>query len=240
MPTSRGSRGHETTVSAITAAVLAVLAACGSLLSGNAVNEAILGQTKATDQWAYYQAKSTKAQLYEVGGKLIQALSSTPGTASRDTQESALKQFQGEKERYDQREGRDQNGGGAPGGRESARLSQASSVRSGNRLLPGGNRPGLGLDPGSHPRDLLPECTGGNRRARLRGHRSTGLVPRSARDSECQLSDREPCFLGSCGGRPQALLTPSPCLLTVVLLLSFPSPGVGVVQVEVGSEVDQI
>jgi hypothetical protein len=96
-----GSRGHETTVSAITAAVLAVLAACGSLLSGNAVNEAILGQTKATDQWAYYQAKSTKAQLYEVGGKLIQALSSTTGTTSRGTQESALTQFQGEKERYE-------------------------------------------------------------------------------------------------------------------------------------------
>ena len=52
------------TVSAVTAAVLAVLAAIGSLLSGHAVNQAILEQTKATDQWAYYQTKSTKGHVY--------------------------------------------------------------------------------------------------------------------------------------------------------------------------------
>ena len=56
-------------VSAVTAAVLAVLAAIGSLLSaGHAVNQAILEQTKATDQWAFYQAKSTKSHVYQVGG----------------------------------------------------------------------------------------------------------------------------------------------------------------------------
>ena len=42
------------TLSAITAAVLAVLAAIGSLLSGYTVSQAILKQTQATDQWAYY------------------------------------------------------------------------------------------------------------------------------------------------------------------------------------------
>ena len=75
--------GSEMTLSAITAAVLAVLAAIGSLLSGHAVNQAILAQTKATDQWAYYQAKSTKQQLYEVGGKLIEAPRSRRTTARR-------------------------------------------------------------------------------------------------------------------------------------------------------------
>jgi hypothetical protein len=59
--------------SAITAAVLAVLAAIGSLLSGHAANEAILLQTKASNQWSYYQAKSTKAHLYEVNKTLMQA-----------------------------------------------------------------------------------------------------------------------------------------------------------------------
>ena len=47
-------------VSAVTAAVLAVLAALGSLSSGHAANQAILAQSKATNQWAYFQAKSTK------------------------------------------------------------------------------------------------------------------------------------------------------------------------------------
>jgi hypothetical protein len=92
----------EMTVSAVTAAVLAVLAAFGSLLSGHAANEAILGQTKATDQWAYYQAKSTKEQLYEVGGKLVEALSATAqGTAASGSHEATLKQFQEQKDRYE-------------------------------------------------------------------------------------------------------------------------------------------
>ena len=88
------AQGSEMTVSAITAAVLAVLAAIGSLLSGHAVNQAILGQTKATDQWAYYQAKSTKEQLYEVGGKMIQALSPTQSTPPGDSHGTSLRQFQ--------------------------------------------------------------------------------------------------------------------------------------------------
>ncbi len=60
--------------SAITAAILAVCAALGSLLSGHAANEAILLQSKASDQWSYYQAKSTKGHLYEVNRTLVEAL----------------------------------------------------------------------------------------------------------------------------------------------------------------------
>jgi hypothetical protein len=96
------SNRSEMTVSAVTAAVLAVLAAFGSLLSGHAANEAILGQTKATDQWAYYQAKSTKEQLYEVGGKLVEALSAnTKGPGTGDAHTETLKRFQDEKDRYE-------------------------------------------------------------------------------------------------------------------------------------------
>jgi hypothetical protein len=43
----------------------------GSILSGHAVNQAILLQTKASDQWAYYQAKSTKAHLYEINKTML-------------------------------------------------------------------------------------------------------------------------------------------------------------------------
>ena len=90
---------REMTFSAITAAVLAVMAAMASLLSGHAVNQAILQQTKATDQWAYYQAKSTKQQIYEVGGKLIEALA--PVAAAGDARGTHLRQFQEERDRYD-------------------------------------------------------------------------------------------------------------------------------------------
>ena len=91
------SASGEMTLSAITAAVLAVMAAMASLLSGLSVNQAILKQTQATDQWAYYQAKSTKQQLYEVGGKLIEALAPATHGASANH----LKQFQEERDRYD-------------------------------------------------------------------------------------------------------------------------------------------
>jgi hypothetical protein len=96
--------GHEPSammVRAITAAVLAVLAALGSLLSGHAANQAILAQTKASDQWAYFQAKSTKAHVYEVGGEVIKALSEAQGTAALNRIEPALNHFQHETQRYD-------------------------------------------------------------------------------------------------------------------------------------------
>lgn len=59
---------------AVTAAVLAVGASIGSLLSGHAANEAILLQSKASDQWAYYQAKSTKSHLYELNKTLLECI----------------------------------------------------------------------------------------------------------------------------------------------------------------------
>jgi hypothetical protein len=93
------SQSNEMTVSAVTAEVLAVLAAIGSLLSGHAVNQAILDQTKATDQWAFYQAKSTKSHVYQVGGEIIKALTST--TSAGEPQGTALRHFQEETDRYD-------------------------------------------------------------------------------------------------------------------------------------------
>jgi hypothetical protein len=95
------AKGNELTVSAITAAVLAVLAAIGSLLSGHAANQAILAQTKATDQWAYFQAKSTKGHVYQVGGELLKALSMIQGSSATAPQGPTLKHFQEEVERYD-------------------------------------------------------------------------------------------------------------------------------------------
>jgi len=69
-------------VSVVTA-VLAVVAAIGSLRAGLLVNEALLVKndevslrTQATDQWNYYQAKSIKVVVYETTAALL-----PPGSA---------------------------------------------------------------------------------------------------------------------------------------------------------------
>ena len=50
----------------VTMAILAVLVAAVSLLGHRAHTEEIILQTKATDQWAYYQAKEIRRRSYEV------------------------------------------------------------------------------------------------------------------------------------------------------------------------------
>lgn len=89
----------EKRIPAITAAVLAVCAAFGSLLSGHAANEAILDQNRATDQWALFQARSTKEQVFEVGSQLVGAL--TDGTAQAERARPALEHLRGEVKRYE-------------------------------------------------------------------------------------------------------------------------------------------
>jgi hypothetical protein len=50
---------------ALSTAILAVLAAIASLLSGEHANEAMLNQIEASSQWSYYQAKSIKAAVLD-------------------------------------------------------------------------------------------------------------------------------------------------------------------------------
>ena len=50
----------------VTMAILAVLIAAVSLLGHRAHTEELLHQTKATDQWAYYQAKDIRRHAYEL------------------------------------------------------------------------------------------------------------------------------------------------------------------------------
>ncbi|HTJ11276.1 MAG TPA: DUF4337 domain-containing protein [Dinghuibacter sp.] len=48
---------------AISTALMAVFAALASLLAGHHSDEALIEQIKASDQWAYYQAKGIKAEI---------------------------------------------------------------------------------------------------------------------------------------------------------------------------------
>ena len=50
---------------ALSTALLAVLAAIAGLLSGKHVNEAMMNQIEASDQWNYYQAKGIKAAVLD-------------------------------------------------------------------------------------------------------------------------------------------------------------------------------
>jgi hypothetical protein len=84
-----GGHGSKHLRPAVTAAVLAVLAAIGSLLSGHAANDAILLQSHASDQWSYFQAKSTKSHLYENNKTLLEAFTRVVGPQTKAGEASA-------------------------------------------------------------------------------------------------------------------------------------------------------
>ena len=73
---------------AISTALMAVFAALGALFAGHHSDEALISQIKASDQWAYYQAKSIKAEIRKLSLQ-------TPGvTKSQETlaqEEDAIK-----------------------------------------------------------------------------------------------------------------------------------------------------
>src|SRR6266550_893960 len=77
----KAEHSGETWISwvALSTAILAVLAAIAGLLSGQHVNEAVMNQIEASDQWNYYQAKSIKASVLDA--KL--ALASAPDEKDR-------------------------------------------------------------------------------------------------------------------------------------------------------------
>src|SRR6202158_1377792 len=74
--------GGETWISwvALSTAILAVLAAIAGLLSGKHANEAMMSQIEASDQWAYYQAKSIKASVLDAK----MALAAAPDEKDRE------------------------------------------------------------------------------------------------------------------------------------------------------------
>src|SRR6266436_4804383 len=64
---------------ALSTAILAALAAIAALLSGKHVNEAMMNQIEASDQWNYYQAKGIKASVLDAK----MSLAGTPDESDR-------------------------------------------------------------------------------------------------------------------------------------------------------------
>jgi hypothetical protein len=80
----------------LTMAVLAVLVATASLLGHRTGIEEVVLQNKATDQWAYYQAKNIRRHSDELFADLISVMSSKEGEGARKLQEK----YRAEAERY--------------------------------------------------------------------------------------------------------------------------------------------
>ncbi len=58
---------------ALTTAIFAVLLAITSLGGNNAAKEMMLAQQQSSDQWAFYQAKAMRENLYKINGLSMEA-----------------------------------------------------------------------------------------------------------------------------------------------------------------------
>jgi phosphate uptake regulator len=77
-------------------AILAVVLAAISLLGHRTHTEELLLQSKATDQWAYYQAKNIRRHSYELFLDLLSVISAKDPEAAEKIKEK----YRGEIERY--------------------------------------------------------------------------------------------------------------------------------------------
>jgi hypothetical protein len=80
---------------ALSTACIAVLAAIAGLLSGHHVNEALIQQIKASDQWNFYQAKSIKSEIATSTSKILGAY---PGAKPQAEDAGAVARYEKEKE----------------------------------------------------------------------------------------------------------------------------------------------
>ncbi len=80
----------------LTMAVVAVLLAVSTMLGHRTHTESVLLQTRATDQWSFYQAKNIRAHMYEANSQMLGALA---GAASAKL--AADFKSQSEKQRAD-------------------------------------------------------------------------------------------------------------------------------------------
>lgn len=79
---------------ALSAALLAAIAAVSALLAGHHANEAVIEQIRATDAWSYYQAKGVKSSVLASKRELLRAL----GRETDPADEKRLQQYAAEQE----------------------------------------------------------------------------------------------------------------------------------------------
>ena len=88
---------------ALLIAILAAVLAIGGLGGGNATDDMVANNIKASDSWAFYQAKNVRQTMYEIAADELKASIET-GTipaAARASAEARLKDYQATVARYD-------------------------------------------------------------------------------------------------------------------------------------------
>jgi hypothetical protein len=65
----------------LTMAIIAVLLAFATMLGHRTHTEEVLIQTKANDQWAYYQAKTIRSHMYEANSEMTRLIKGDAGVA---------------------------------------------------------------------------------------------------------------------------------------------------------------
>ena len=80
----------------LTMAILAVLVAVVTLLGHRSHTEEVILQTKATDQWAYYQAKSIRRHTDELFADLVSTIAASDPKKAAQLHEK----YQGEADKY--------------------------------------------------------------------------------------------------------------------------------------------
>jgi hypothetical protein len=99
------NEAHETfrNRAALLIAVLAATLAVGGLGGGNATDDMVANNIKASDSWSFYQAKNVRQTMYELAAEQLEA-QLTVGTVPAAAQASAQKRLADYKatiERYD-------------------------------------------------------------------------------------------------------------------------------------------
>jgi hypothetical protein len=85
---------------ALSSVILAVCATMSTFKGGGYSTRTMLNQTQASDQWAFYQAKSIKQNLYEIQKENVEMERALQGEKVSAT---ASKEFQAKLDEYNQR-----------------------------------------------------------------------------------------------------------------------------------------
>lgn len=82
--------------------ILAVAATLSTFKGGGYSTQSVINQSMASDQWSFYQAKSTKQHLYElhVEQLRLQALALPPTNPANQAIEQTRQKYQAEIQRY--------------------------------------------------------------------------------------------------------------------------------------------
>ncbi len=88
---SREAHRREERVIGMTMAVFAALLAAATMLGHRAHTEEVVLQTRTTDEWAFYQAKNGRGQMYEADAELA-ALSANGASLAGSFRERAAKE----------------------------------------------------------------------------------------------------------------------------------------------------